>query len=89
VNGNDLRLDERKAGRHRLGAGGAAWDGGHAVSDLPLTARRSHNDDGPDTLGALECVERPLEERTPPELYEGLRAAGPQPFAGAGGRDDR
>jgi hypothetical protein len=30
-----------------------------------------------------------VEERTPPQLYEGLRAAGSEPLAGAGGRNDR
>jgi hypothetical protein len=49
-----------------------------------------HGDDyGSDQFRALERVERPLEQRAAAEIYEGLRAAGPQPLAGAGGRDDR
>ena len=47
------------------------------------------DDYGPDALRLLERIERPLEERAPPELYKGLRAAGSEPLAGAGGRDDR
>jgi hypothetical protein len=47
------------------------------------------DDDGPDPISALERVERPFEERATAEIDEGLRAAGPQPLAGAGGRDDR
>jgi hypothetical protein len=47
------------------------------------------DDDGPDPISALERVERPFEERAAAEIYEGLRATGPQPLAGAGGRDDR
>jgi len=30
-----------------------------------------------------------VEERSSPKLYEGLRTAGSEPLAGAGGRNDR
>ena len=86
---DDLRVHVLQPCGDRLGATGSSRNHSGPTADLALNARGHRDDDGSDGLRARERVERPLQERPPPELYEGLRAAGPQPFAGAGGRNDR
>jgi hypothetical protein len=89
VNGHQLGLHVPQTGRDRLGAAGAARYGHRLAADVALVTGRHRHDDGADRSRRGERGQRPLEERTPPERYEGLRAAGSQPFAGAGGRYDR
>jgi hypothetical protein len=78
-----------QARRDGLGAAGAARHRHRLTADVGLVSGRRRNNDGADRPRLGERGQRPLEERSPPERYEGLRAAGPQPFAGAGGRYDR
>jgi hypothetical protein len=89
VNDDQLAVHSRQARRDGLGAAGTARHGHRLAADVARIAGRHRHDDGADGPRLRERGQRPFEERSPPERYEGLRAAGPQPFAGAGGRDDR
>jgi hypothetical protein len=89
VDGDQVRLDSLEPGRNRLGASRATSHSDGSTPHLILVARRDRDDDWSDGARRLERVERPLQERPPDEGHEGLRAAGSEPFAGAGGRDDR
>jgi hypothetical protein len=89
VDGHDLRVHPLESRGHRLGPGRTAGDRDGPLPHGALVTGGHGDDHGPDQFRALERVERPFEERAAAEIYEGLRATGPQPLAGAGGRDDR
>jgi hypothetical protein len=89
VDRDELRRHPFETRGDRLGPGRATGDRDGSIPDGALVTGWHRDDDGPDQVRALERVERPREERPAAEIREGLRAAGPQPLAGAGGRDDR
>ena len=86
---DDLRLHVPESRGHGLGATGSSRNHRRVAGHLALGARGYGHDHRAHALGAGERLERPLEEWPPPEGYEGLRTAGSEAFAGAGGRNDR